>query len=105
MDGVEHAQLLEKLAQIKQDIAVNTVKTSAIEVSVAEVKAELKDIRLSFITHAEYEARHKALQDYVDENDKSIPDHEARIRRLEYWGAAAIGILTALQFYFNFLHK
>lgn len=30
-------------------------------------------------------------------------DHETRIRRLEMWGAIAIGVSYALQFYFNFL--
>lgn len=30
-------------------------------------------------------------------------DHETRIRRLELWGAIALGISYALQFYFNFL--
>lgn len=32
-------------------------------------------------------------------------DHEMRIRRLESWGAIAIGLLYALQFYYNFLKK
>ena len=32
-----------------------------------------------------------------------IKDHELRLRRLEIWGFTAIGILLALQFYFNFL--
>lgn len=30
-------------------------------------------------------------------------DYEIRIRRLEMWGAIAIGLCYALQFYFNFL--
>lgn len=30
-------------------------------------------------------------------------DHETRIRRIEMWGAMAIGISYALQFYFNYL--
>lgn len=32
-------------------------------------------------------------------------DHETRIRRLELWGAIALGISYALQFYFNFIRK
>ena len=30
-------------------------------------------------------------------------DHEVRLRRLEMWGAIAIGLSYALQFYFQFL--
>lgn len=30
-------------------------------------------------------------------------DHETRIRRLELWGAIAIGALYMFQFYFNFI--
>lgn len=37
-----------------------------------------------------------------DLSDK-IKDHETRVRRLELWGATAVGILYALQFYFNYL--
>lgn len=95
-DGPEHIQLLEKLAEIKQGLAVNTVKTTGIENIVGEIKNELKDIRLSFITHAEFEARFNTLKDNDD-------DKEKRIRRLETWGAIAIGLMYALQFYFNFL--
>lgn len=36
---------------------------------------------------------------------KKGDDHELRIRRLELWGAIAIGVLYALQFYFNFLRQ
>ena len=33
----------------------------------------------------------------------SNSDHETRLRRLEMWGGIAIGLLYALQFYYNFL--
>lgn len=42
-------------------------------------------------------------KDHVSLEDKK--DHEDRIRRLELWGAIAIGLTYALQFYFNFLRK
>ncbi len=32
-----------------------------------------------------------------------ITDHEARLRRLEWAGAVAVGLSFALQFYFNYL--
>lgn len=30
-------------------------------------------------------------------------DHELRIRRIEMWGAIAVGFSYALQFYFNYI--
>ncbi len=30
-------------------------------------------------------------------------DHEIRIRRLEFWGAIAIGVLYAFEFYFKIM--
>ncbi len=109
MDGAEHTQLLEKLAEIKKDVAVNTTKTEAVDSQVREVKAELKDIRLSFVTHSEIEARFKILKDDmtgVDNKHTNISnDHENRVRRIEYWGGIAFGLMLALQFYFNYLKK
>lgn len=32
-------------------------------------------------------------------------DHEVRLRRLEMWGAVAIGLMYALQFYVNFIKQ
>lgn len=89
-------------------MAVNTVKTSNVEQIAQDISSQIKDIRNSFITHAEYEVRHKQLQEEVknegDERIRTDDDHELRLRRLEMWGAIAIGLLYALQFYFNFLH-
>jgi hypothetical protein len=34
---------------------------------------------------------------------KDKKDHEIRLRRLEMWGAIAVGLSYATQFYFNFL--
>ena len=34
---------------------------------------------------------------------KDKKDHELRLRRIEQWGAIAIGMSYALQFYFNYL--
>lgn len=95
-DG-EHIQLLEKLAEIKQDsikqfgeltgkMDVNTVKTTSIELTVSDIKSELKDIRLGTITHSEFEARFKI-----------VDDHELRLRSLESKVWKAIGALTVVQ--------
>jgi hypothetical protein len=40
-----------------------------------------------------------------DSTGKQLLDHEARLRRLEIWGFTALGVLLALQFYFNYLRK
>ncbi len=99
--------LTKDVADIKTALAVNTVKTSNVENIVVDINSQIKDIRSSFITHNEYEVRHKQLMDDLniekDERSREDDDHETRIRRLEYWGAIAIGISFALQFYFNFL--
>lgn len=43
------------------------------------------------------------IADIKEGTTAKILDHEIRIRRLEQWGAIAIGALTAAQFYFNYL--
>lgn len=32
-------------------------------------------------------------------------DHEVRLRRIELWGATAVGFSYALQFYFNYIKR
>lgn len=39
----------------------------------------------------------------LNESNSKNKDFELRIRRLELWGAIALGISYALQFYFNYL--
>ena len=90
----EHIQLLDKLAEIKQGLAVTTVKTTGIETSVSEIKAELKDIRLSFLTHSEYEIRHKQLQDEMREMLNQITKLDARISVLENFKSMLFGGLV-----------
>lgn len=95
MDGEKQLDNLTKdVADIKTALAVNTVKTTNIEGIVGDIKQDLKDIRLSFVTHEEFGTAVKEQK-----------DHENRIRRLELWGAIAIGFMYAIQFYFNFIKK
>lgn len=42
---------------------------------------------------------------FIKEHETTIKDHEVRLRRLELWGAIGLGIMYAIQFYFNFFHK
>lgn len=43
------------------------------------------------------------IKDLKEGTSAKIADHEARLRRLELWGAILVGVSYALQFYFNFL--
>lgn len=43
------------------------------------------------------------IQDLKDGTSTKIADHELRLRRLELWGAMAIGGAYAVEFYFNFI--
>lgn len=45
------------------------------------------------------------IKDMKDGTTVKLTDHELRLRRLETWGAIAVGLGYALQFYFNFIHK
>jgi hypothetical protein len=45
------------------------------------------------------------IKDLKDGTSDKLLDHELRMRRLELWGAIALGLSYALQFYFNFLKK
>ena len=45
------------------------------------------------------------IKDLKDGTSTKLSDHESRIRRLETWGFTSIGVLLALQFYFNYIHK
>ena len=43
------------------------------------------------------------LEILIVNQEREKQDHELRIRRLEMWGAIAIGLSYALQFFFNYL--
>lgn len=52
---------------------------------------------------AKVDALKEDIKMLTDGTSTKINDHELRLRRLEVWGFTAIGILLALQFYFNFI--
>lgn len=45
------------------------------------------------------------LRDLKEGTATTLNDHELRLRRLEMWGAIAIGLSYALQFYMSFINK
>lgn len=57
-----------------------------------ELKAEVRSLR-------------EAIQSLTNTHQATIKDHEDRLRRLETWGAMAIGALALLQFAFKFIIK
>lgn len=63
-----------------------------LDLALRDIK-ELKDNTAVKITELE---TYKAEKEITD-------DHETRIRRLEFWGAISIGIIYALEFYFQFI--
>lgn len=66
--------------------------------------SELKDNTARRVSHLEDEKLDKAeALRLKSESDASHADFELRIRRLELWGALAIGGLAVIQFVFKFL--
>lgn len=66
---------------------------------------KMNDHDLLVTMHEQIKGIKNDIKDLKDGTSAKLADHEARIRRLELYGAIAIGMSYALQFYFNFLHK
>ncbi len=81
--------VMKELSDLKEKLATNTEATKNVNQTLGEIKQDLKTFQNSFVTHDEFNPVKK--------------DVETRLRRLEQWGAIAIGVLYASQFYFNFI--
>ena len=81
-----NAAMLRELSDIKASLAVNTVETANIKLTISEIKADLKIFQASFVTHEEFKS-------FV-EADK---DKEIRLRSLEKNVWKAIGALAILE--------
>ena len=66
---------------------------------------QMSDHDLLVTMHEQIKNIKNDIKDLRDGTASTIADHEDRIRRLEVWGAIAIGISMSLQFYFNYLRK
>ncbi len=64
---------------------------------------EMNDHDLLITIHEQVKQLKLDIQGLNDNTSTRVLDHENRIRRLEIWGFTAIGVLLALQFYFNYL--
>lgn len=77
-------------------------KVAVLQEQMQQVNANIEAIKNDIAT-----IKDKLDDAYVKKSDynPAYQDHENRLRRLESWGAIAIGLLYALQFYFQFLKK
>lgn len=55
--------------------------------------------------HEQIKGIKQDIKDLKDGHSEKITDHEIRLRRVEMWGAIAVGVGYALQFYFNYANK
>lgn len=65
----------------------------------------MNDHDLLVTMHEQIKGIKNDIKDLKDGTSMKLADHEARLRRLELWGAIALGISYALNFYFNYLNK
>ena len=84
--------IMKELSDIKSSLAVNTNETSNIKATVNEIKQTIKDIQNRYITQED----HKILSD-------TVFDHETRIRKLELWGAIALGAILLFEILVRFI--
>lgn len=67
--------------------------------------SKMTDHDLLITLHEQVKSIKLDIKDLKDGTSVKIADHEARIRRLEFWGAALVGISYAMEIYFNFIHR
>ena len=63
----------------------------------------MTDHDLLITMHEQIKGIKADIKDLKDGTSTTLTDHENRIRRLELWGAIAIGFSYALQFYFSII--
>lgn len=64
---------------------------------------QMNDHDLLVTLHEQIKQVRVDIQDLKDNTAGKVLDHELRLRRVELWGAIAIGAMYAIQFYFNFV--
>lgn len=64
---------------------------------------DMNDHDLLVTLHEQVKQIRIDIQNLNDNTAGKVLDHELRLRRLELWGAIAIGAGYALQFYFNYI--
>ncbi len=66
---------------------------------------QMNDHDLLVTLHEQVKQVRIDIQNLNENTSGKILDHEIRLRRLELWGAIAIGGMYAIQFYYNFIKK
>lgn len=64
--------------------------------------SKMNDHDLLVTMHEQIKGIKNDIKDLKDGHNEKLLDHETRLRRLELWGAIAIGFAYALEFYFNY---
>lgn len=67
--------------QDRETLTTLKVKMDNVSDNISELKDDIKDLKSNFASKEE------------------VADHEARLRRLEFWGGLAIGGLFVVQFF------
>ena len=67
--------------------------------------SKMNDHDLLITMHEQIKNIRADIKDLKDGTSLTLSDHEKRLRRLELWGAIAIGCMYAVQFYLNFVRK
>lgn len=68
-----------------------------------EDATKMNDHDLLVTMHEQIKGIKDDIKDLKDGTSSQLTDHETRLRRLELWGAIALGVSYALEFYFNYL--
>jgi len=63
----------------------------------------MTDHDLLITMHEQIKNLRQDIKELKDGHNEKLADHEVRLRRLELWGAIAMGALYAAEFYFNFI--
>ena len=64
---------------------------------------KMNDHDLLVTMHEQIKNIRADIHELKEATASKLTDHEVRLRRLELWSAIAIGVLYALQGYFNFI--
>lgn len=65
---------------------------------VDQIRIYIKDLKENLATRVD-----QLEDDHVTKTN--LNDHETRIRRLEWWGAIAVGLIYAVEAYLKFINK
>jgi hypothetical protein len=96
--GVNNSgNIMKELSDIKTSLAVNTSETQNIKDTLAEVKADVKEMKKNYIN----QEQHKVLCDSNTDHETRIRGNETNITRIMTWGSALVVVIGILEFVIN----